>query len=86
MKFFLVIVVCMWGECENFISTDPTFDSREACREYSQSVVAKIQQQLPDSEGKTYCFDEEQLKHITDELLKDWQKQPQESDPAIKSI
>jgi hypothetical protein len=85
MKFFLVVVICVWGECQNFISTDPTFDSREACQEYSQQVANNLQQELPDSSGKTYCFNEEELESVTDELLNDWQKNQPDSAPSTES-
>lgn len=69
MNYFLVVVVCMWGECNNFITTEPTFQTREDCVEYSQSVTSRIQKQLPESSGSTYCFNDEELKEITGQML-----------------
>lgn len=74
MKFFLVVVVCMWGQCENFLVTDPEFFNIEACRKYSQTVVEKIMNELPDSAGTTYCFDEKQVMEMTNNLLKQQQE------------
>lgn len=76
----------MWGECENFVSTDPIFDSRESCREYSKQVVTKIREQLPDSSGRSYCMNEEELKTMTDELLNHWQNNESDLDQSIQSI
>ena len=69
MNYFLVVVICMWGECNNFITTEPAFKTREDCSAYSQTVVPRIQKQLPESSGTTYCFNEQELSEITDEML-----------------
>jgi hypothetical protein len=70
MKFFLVVVICMWGQCENYLVTYPSFTHREECRKYSETVVKKIRENLPDSSGITYCFDEKEVQEITNNLLK----------------
>ncbi len=74
MKFFLVVVICMWGQCENYLVTEPEFTSREKCRKYSETVVEKIINELPDSSGTTYCFDEQQVIELTKDLLEQEQK------------
>ena len=74
MKFFLVVVICMWGQCENYLTTEPKFTSREECRKYSETVVEKIRKAAPDSSGKTYCFDEKEIIDLTNSLLKQEQE------------
>ena len=69
MNYFLVVVICMWGECNSFVTTEPTFQTRQHCSAYSQTVVPRIQKQLPDSSGTTYCFNDEELKEITEQML-----------------
>jgi len=79
MKFFLVVVICMWGQCENYLVTNPAFTTREECKKYSKTVVKKIITELPDSAGKTYCFDEKEVIDLTNNLL----KQEQQFNPNI---
>jgi len=74
MKYFLVIVLCMNGLCENFLTTEPEFTSREECRRFSETAVEKIRKQLPESSGSTYCFDEKEVVDITNRLLKENQE------------
>jgi len=71
MKYFLVIVLCMNGLCENFLTTEPEFASREECRRFSETAVEKIRKNLPESSGSTYCFDEQEIVDITNRLLKE---------------
>ena len=70
MKYFLVVVLCMNGLCENFLTTEPEFTSREECRKFSETAVEKIRKNLPESSGSTYCFDEQEVIDITNSLLK----------------
>lgn len=74
MKYFLVIVLCMNGLCENFLTTEPEFTSREECRKFSETAVEKIRKNLPESSGSTYCFDEKEVVDITNRLLKENQE------------
>jgi len=74
MKYFLVIVLCMNGLCENFLTTEPEFTSREECRRFSETAVEKIRKNLPESSGSTYCFDEKEVVDITNRLLKENQE------------
>ena len=74
MKFFLVVVLCMNGLCENFLTTEPEFTSREECRRFSETAVEKIRKNLPESSGSTYCFDEKEVVDITNRLLKENQE------------
>ena len=74
MKYFLVIVLCMNGLCENFLTTEPEFVSREECRKFSETAVEKIRKNLPESSGSTYCFDEQEVVDITNRLLKEQQE------------
>ena len=74
MKYFLVVVLCMNGICENFLTTEPEFTSREECRKFSETAVEKIRNQLPESSGSTYCFDEKEVIDITNRLLKENQE------------
>jgi len=74
MKYFLVIVLCMNGLCENFLTTEPEFTSREECRRFSETAVEKIRKNLPESSGSTYCFDEKEVIDITNRLLKENQE------------
>lgn len=83
MKIFLVIVMCLYGECENYILTDPIFDSKEACKNYSNTVVEKIIKNFPDSSGTTYCFDEKELQEISNDLMQQQREFWQESSPSI---
>ena len=74
MKYFLVVVLCMNGLCENFLTTEPEFTSREECRRFSETAVEKIRKNLPESSGSTYCFDEKEVVDITNRLLKENQE------------
>jgi hypothetical protein len=71
MKYFLVVVLCMNGLCENFLTTEPEFTSREECRKFSETAVEKIRKNLPESSGSTYCFDEQEVIDITNRLLQE---------------
>jgi len=71
MKYFLVVVLCMNGLCENFLTTEPEFASREECRRFSETAVEKIRKNLPESSGSTYCFNEQELVEITNRLLQE---------------
>jgi len=71
MKYFLVVVLCMNGLCENFLTTEPEFTSREECRLFSETAVEKLRKNLPESSGSTYCFDEQEIIDITNRLLKE---------------
>ena len=71
MKYFLVVVLCMNGLCENFLTTEPEFASREECRLFSETAVEKIRKNLPESSGSTYCFDEQEVVDITNRLLQE---------------
>ena len=83
MKFFLVVVICMWGQCENYLTTEPEFTSREECRKYSETVVEKIRKASPDSAGSTYCFDEKEIIDLTNSLLKQEQEFLEQFNPSI---
>jgi hypothetical protein len=83
MKYFLVVVICMWGQCENYLTTEPEFTNIEACREYSRTMVEKIMNELPDSAGTTYCFDEKQVMEMTNNLLKQQQEFLEQFNPGI---
>jgi len=61
----------MNGLCENFLTTEPEFASREECRLFSETAVEKIRKNLPESSGSTYCFDEQEIIDITNQLLKE---------------
>jgi hypothetical protein len=61
----------MNGLCENFLTTEPEFASREECRKFSETAVEKIRKNLPESSGSTYCFDEQEVVDITNRLLKE---------------
>jgi len=74
MKYFLVVVVCMWGECQNFVTTEPEFNSREECKTFAETIVPKIQQNLPESSGSTYCFDEQEVVDITNRLIQEYRQ------------
>ena len=74
MKYFLVVVLCMNGLCENFLTTEPQFTSREECRKFSETAVEKIRKNLPESSGSTYCFDEQEVLDIANSLLKQEQE------------
>lgn len=82
MKFFLVVVVCFGTMCENYIGTDPVFDTKEACREYSNTVAATVQKNFPTSSGTTYCFNEQELLEVSDEMLHQMQQELMESTPS----
>ena len=71
MKFFLVVVLCMNGLCENFLTTEPEFTSREECRRFSETAVEKLRKNLPESSGSTYCFSEQEIVDITNRLLQE---------------
>ena len=71
MKFFLVVVLCMNGLCENFLTTEPEFTSREECRLFSETAVERLRKNLPESSGSTYCFSEQELVDITNRLLQE---------------
>ena len=71
MKFFLVVVLCMNGLCENLLTTEPEFTSREECRRFSETAVEKLRKNLPESSGSTYCFSEQELVDITNRLLQE---------------
>jgi len=83
MKFFLVVVICMWGQCENYLTTEPEFTSREECRKYSETLVEKIRENFPDSSGSTYCFDEKEIIDINKDLLKQEQEFLEQLNPSI---
>jgi len=83
MKYFLVVVICMWGQCENYLTTEPEFTSREECRKYSETVVEKIRKNFPDSSGSTYCFDEKEIIDLTNSLLKQEQEFLEQFNPTI---
>jgi len=83
MKFFLVVVICMWGQCENYLTTEPEFTSREECSKYSETLVEKIRENFPDSSGSTYCFDEKQVMEMTNNLLKQQQEFLEQFNPGI---
>jgi len=64
----------MNGLCENFLTTEPEFTSREECRRFSETAVEKIRKNLPESSGSTYCFEEQEVVDITNRLLKENQE------------
>jgi hypothetical protein len=61
----------MNGLCENFLTTEPEFTSREECRQFSETAVEKIRKNLSESSGSTYCFNEQEIIDITNRLLKE---------------
>jgi len=61
----------MNGLCENFLTTEPEFTSREECRQFSKTAVEKLRKNLPESSGSTYCFNEQELVDITNRLLQE---------------
>jgi len=83
MKFFLVVVICMWGECENYLTTELEFTSREECSKYSETLVEKIRENFPDSSGSTYCFDEKEIINMTNGLLQQEQEFLEQLNPSI---
>jgi hypothetical protein len=83
MKFFLVVVICMWGECENYMVTKTEFTSREDCSKYSETLVEKIRKNFPDSSGSTYCFDEKEIINMTNGLLQQEQEFLEQLNPSI---
>jgi hypothetical protein len=65
----------MNGLCENFLTTEPEFTSREECRQFSETAVERLRKNLPESSGSTYCFNEQELSEITDEMLNEGNEQ-----------
>lgn len=68
MKYILIIHICMWAQCENYMITDPVFDTKAECRAYSEYVVDQARTQLPESEGTTYCVTEDEAFDIYNSL------------------
>ena len=64
----------MWGQCENYIVTEPEFTTREECSKYSETVVEKIRKNFHDSAGSTYCFNEKEMIDMTNGLLQQEQE------------
>ena len=83
MKFFLVVVICMNGLCQNFLTTEPEFTSREECRLFSETAVENLTKMLPESSGSTYCFDEKEIINITNGLLQQEQEFLEQLNPSI---
>jgi hypothetical protein len=46
-------------------------------------MVEKIMNELPDSAGTTYCFDEKQVMEMTNNLLKQQQEFLEQFNPGI---
>ena len=60
-EYFLVIVFCMFGECQN-LDSPKAFASYGECHEQAQSTAMIMNRQYPNSTGEIYCLDEEQYK------------------------
>ena len=58
-EYFLVIVFCMFGECQNLDSPKP-FASYGECHEQAQATAMMMNRQYTNSTGEIYCLDEEQ--------------------------
>ena len=58
-EYFLVIVFCMFVECQNLDSPKP-FASYGECHEQAQATAMMMNRQYPNSTGEIYCLDEEQ--------------------------
>ena len=55
MSYFLVVVMCMLGECRSFWQDVP-YVSLNECHTSSQQVVEYLSGQFPDSDGEIYCM------------------------------
>jgi len=75
MKYFLVVAICIEGLCQNFVTTEPQFDSYQACEQFSHQAVRHIHRSLPDSSGSTYCLTQQQILDLAEDLI--------QQDPAI---
>ncbi len=64
----------MNGLCQNFLTTELEFTSREECRLFSETAVENLIKMLPESSGSTYCFNEQELVDITNRLLQEQQE------------
>jgi len=73
----------MWGQCENYLVTEPEFNTKEECHAYSKTMVEKIRKNAPDSSGSTYCFDEKEVVDIANSLLKQEQEFLEQFNPNI---
>jgi hypothetical protein len=60
MNYFLVVVVCMFGQCQG-VWQDVTYVSKSECQIAAQQAVEYFSAQLPDSDGEVYCLTESEF-------------------------
>jgi hypothetical protein len=65
MNYFLVVVMCMVGECQSFWQ-DMTYVSKTECQASAGQVVEYLSGQFPTSDGEVYC--------LTEAEFVDWKK------------
>ena len=65
MNYFLVVVMCMVGECQSFWQ-DMTYVSKTECQASAGQVVEYLSGQFPTSDGEVYC--------LTEAEFTDWKK------------
>ena len=75
MKFIMVIVFCIYGNCQT-IYEESMYDTMDSCLEQSKSVSQYMQQTFPGSSGEIFCIDYEEFKKLEE------QSQNQYKDPA----
>ncbi len=60
----------MWGECENYMITNPLFNNIEDCNKYSAYILDMSLRELPESSGFSFCVTENEAFDIYKNLIK----------------
>jgi len=69
MKLIVLITLCMWGECENYMITEPYFTNIKECNEYSISILDRSLREFSESSGFSFCVTENEALDIFKNLI-----------------
>jgi hypothetical protein len=64
-EYFLVIIFCMFGECQN-LDSPKAFASYGECHEQAQATAMLFNKQYPNSTGEIYCLTEDEYNKYID--------------------
>lgn len=75
MKFIMVIVFCMYGNCQT-IYEENMYDSLDSCLQSSHSVSQYMKDTYPGSTGEIYCMKYEDFKKLEEQSQNQYNQDP----------
>ena len=85
MNFFMVIVICLMGECHS-VWQDVSYVSQAECHASAQQAVEYFSTQFPQSDGEIYCMTQAEFDDWKAEMEKGTRPQLQKDHPLYQRV